>query len=86
MSVSAKVMEIGEKVIGVDRDGVVVDIHGMVAGSVQVGDVVEGHLLNDEGDEDHFYIDAFRVIPAHEVQTQMMVFDETYYQSTKQVQ
>lgn len=83
MSVSAKVMEVGAKVIAIDCDGVVVDIHGMGAESVQVGDVVEGHLLNDECNEDNFYVDAFRVIPADEVKAQGMEFDETYYQQLK---
>lgn len=72
---TAKVMEVGEKVIGVDSDGGVVEIHGIVAGELKVGDLVEGHLLNDDENPDNFYMDAVNVLPPNPEEE----FDESAY-------
>jgi hypothetical protein len=78
MSVAVKIMEINEKVIGIDADGVIVEVHGGVTG-IQVSDVVEGHLLNNDEDPSDFYVDAFRIIPSEELAKLGYLFDTAMY-------
>lgn len=49
----------GYQTYGEDEDGVIVELHGI--GNLMVGDVVEGHLLNDDDEPDNFYLDVYRV-------------------------
>jgi hypothetical protein len=79
----AKVVEINGGIpIAVDEDGAVVEIHGSVA-NLKPGDYVEGALLNDEDDENRFYIDAVRRIePGSRILADLEI-DMTAYQLYK---
>lgn len=74
--VLVKVMEVGEKVIGIDTDGVVVEVYGFISGNLHVGDLVQGNLLNESDDDADFYLDAVRVVQPNPA----IQFDETFYQ------
>lgn len=73
--VLVKVMEAGEKVIGIDTDGVVVEVHGFASGGVQVGELVQGHLLNESDDDANFFLDAVSIVQPNPT----IQFDETFY-------
>lgn len=83
-SVFARVYAIKELAVdGMDTDGVPVPIYGLTAPVVKVGDVVEGHLLNDPEDEDIFFLDAKRIVPAAEVEARGITFDVLLHEESK---